>query len=215
VLVLADAVYLKAAWINQFSDAMTHDGTFHTATRGPVIAPLMRQHLHNVAYTARDGWQRVTLPYAGAHLTMRIVVPTARVAAINELTTALAAATAPAPGDPRCWVDLTLPRWNTGTTIALVPALRRLGVSDLFDPRADISGIAPGLFVSDALQRAVITVTEYGTEAAAITGVAVTTSGVSGAPIPMLADRPFAWAIVHEPTGTPVYTGHVIDPTAA
>jgi serine protease inhibitor len=28
------------------------------------------------------------------------------------------------------------------------------------------------------------------------------------------ADRPFAWAIVHDPTGTPLFTGHVVNPVA-
>jgi serpin B len=95
-----------------------------------------------------------------------------------------------------------------------VAALTKLGMADVFDGRADLTGIAAGLHVSDAIHRANVTVDERGTEAAAVTGIAVGTAGRTGSPIIMRADRPFAWAIVHEPTGTPVFVGHVSDPTA-
>jgi serine protease inhibitor len=213
VLVLANAVYLKATWRNQFSEGSTTDGTFATASGQQVAARLMRQQFHAVRYADGDGWQRVSLPYVGSELAMRVVVPTGQAADIAALAPALAAASQPSPTDRTAWVDLTLPKWDTATDLRLVPALRRLGMADVFGPRADLSGIAPRLFVSDAIHRANITVDESGTEAAAVTGIAVrTVSAQVGAPIVMRADRPFAWAIVHEPTGTPIFTGHVTNP---
>ena len=68
--------------------------------------------------------------------------------------------------------------------------------------------------MSDAVHRAVVTVDEEGTEAAAVTGIAVATGAIVGTPVELTADRPFLWAVVHEPTGTPVFAGHVVDPTA-
>jgi len=47
-----------------------------------------------------------------------------------------------------------------------------------------------------------------GTKASTILG-----SARVGTPTLMRVDRPFAWAVVHEPTGTPVFAGHVVDPT--
>ena len=115
--------------------------------------------------------------------------------------------------DPDRLVDLTLPRWRAATSLALVPALSGLGMPDAFGAHADLAGIAPGLFVSDAVHRANITVDEKGTEAAAVTGIAIASSGMAGPVVTVRADRPFAWAIVHAPTGTPLFTGHVVDPT--
>ena len=215
VLVLANAVYLKAAWLNQFSRAMTTDGPFTTPTGRQVTAQLMRQQLDAVPYAAGDGWRRISLPYVGDELTMRVVVPTRPAADTASLATALAAATQPSIHDRRCWVDLTLPRWNTATGLPLVAALGKLGMADVFSPKADLGGIAAGLSVSDAIHRADITVDERGTEAAAVTGIAVAMAVRAGAPITMRADRPFAWAVVHEPTGTPIFTGHVTNPTTA
>lgn len=212
VLVLANAVYLKAAWLNQFNQAMTTDAPFTTTAGHRVTARMMRQQFDAVPYKAGDGWQRVSLPYAGDELVMRVVVPTGHAADIASLTPALTAATQPAPRDRAAWVDLALPRWNTSTDLPLVPALTALGLADVFGSRADLGAIAPGLFVTDAIHRATITVDERGTEAAAVTGLAIGSSAPAGSPVLVRADRPFAWAVVHEPTGTPIFTGHVTNP---
>jgi serpin B len=174
----------------------------------------MNQQLEHARYMASNGWQRITLPYVGDELSMRIVVPTKPASSLRSLESALDAATKPNLTDPDEWVNLTLPKWDTKTDVDdLIPVLTELGMPDLFGARADLSGIAPGLSVDQVAHRATITVDEKGTEAAAVTGIGVATSARTGGPIEMRVDRPFAWAIVHEPTGTPVFTGHVIDPT--
>jgi serpin B len=78
---------------------------------------------------------------------------------------------------------------------------------------ADLAGIAGGVHVSQAVHRATIRVDETGSEAAAVTGIAIVGSARLGTPTTMRVDRPFAWAVVHEPTQTPVFVGHVVDPT--
>ena len=215
LLVLANAIYLKAAWLSPFTPSATRDGAFTTPSGRQVTARLMRQNLSGTGYIERDGWQRVTLPYVNGQLTMRIVLPAQRATSIDQLVPALTAATHRAPSDGVATVDLTLPRWDTATDLPLAPALQKLGTAGLFGSGADLSGIASGLFVSAAVHRANITVDEKGTEAAAVTGIAVAGGAQAGEPVTLHVDRPFAWAIVHEPTGTPIFTGHVTDPTAA
>ena len=211
-LVLANAVYLKANWASPFEAARTANGSFTLPSGRQVTGRLMRQTYEGVRYSAAADWQRVSLPYATSDLAMRVVVPRAATFRASTLAGALAAATASTARDKYAHVDLTLPRWNTSTALDLRTALTALGLKDLFEPDADLSGIARGLSVSDAVHRANITVNELGTEAAAVTGIGIATSAMSGAPIPVVADRPFAWAIVHEPTGTPLFTGHVVNP---
>ena len=87
--------------------------------------------------------------------------------------------------------------------------LREIGLTDL----TNFGGISgSGLSVSDAIHRANITVDEQGTEAAAVTGIAIAICGGCGPPA-VRADHPFAFAIVHRPTKTPLFIGHVADPT--
>jgi serpin B len=212
-LVLANAVYLRATWLRQFNPAMTVSGAFRRVGGSPVEGQLMRQIVDGVRYAETADWQRVTLPYAGGVLAMRVVVPRAVVDDVRALAALLPAAARAETGDPSGWVDLTLPRWESHVDLSLVRPLAALGMTDVFDARAaDLSGIAPGLSVSDAIHRATITVDEEGTEAAAVTGVAMRLSMRAGEPVEMRVDRPFVWAIVHEPTGTPMFLGHVVDP---
>jgi serpin B len=208
LLVLANAVYLKAGWLKQFTPESTTTGTFTTATGSSTQAQLMHQTTGAVGYAENDRWQRVTLPYVGGELTMRVVVPRRVARDLPTLTTLLPVATGPGSADALRAVDLTLPRWDTGTDLELLSPLRALGLTDL----SDLAGIAPAAMVTQGVHRANITVDEEGSEAAAVTGLAVAVSAVR-ASVTMRADRPFTWAVVHEPTQTPVFVGHVVDPT--
>jgi serpin B len=114
-------------------------------------------------------------------------------------------------------VDLMVPRWDFASDVALRDELVRLGIASIFDPdRADLSGMSPvRLFVAQAVHRATITVDEFGTEAAAVTAFAAApTSAQPNATVEMHADHPFAFAIMHVPTGTPLFLGQVADPSA-
>ena len=209
VMVLANAVYLKATWVTQFSASATTTGPFTTAAGSSVQAKMMRQATEPVRYTENDRWQRITLPYVGDELTMRIVLPRTVARDLPALNALVPVATAPVAADPYQTVDLTLPRWDTNTSLELLSELRELGLNSL----GDLTGIAPGVRVTQAVHRANITVDEEGSEAAAVTGIAIDVS----AQVPtttMRVDRPYAWAVVHEPTQTPVFVGHVVDPSA-
>jgi serpin B len=212
VLVLANAVYLKAGWAYPFSPAATVAGPFTTASGPKVSASFMTQILEGVAYRSTSAGTRVDIPYGAPNgvsgWTMRVVLPPAGATPRAGLDVACSEAVAVDAGRPTL-VKLTLPKWDTKTAIDLKSALAQLGADDL----ADLAGIADGVFVSQAVHRANITVDENGTEAAAATGIGVATSASASPPVPVRLDRPFAWAIVHEPTGTPVFTGHVVDPT--
>ena len=109
-------------------------------------------------------------------------------------------------------IDLSLPRWDFGTTIPLMPELRKIGLTDL----SNFRGISDsGLSLSDAIHRANITVDEQGTEAGAVTGTAFIAVCRRCGPPAVRADHPFAFAIVDRPTKTPLFIGHFADPTEA
>ncbi|MQA64006.1 MAG: hypothetical protein GEU86_21645 [Actinophytocola sp.] len=77
---------------------------------------------------------------------------------------------------------------------------------------SNLSRLAPSAFVSDAIHRANITVDEDGTEAAAVTGIAVATSAIEPE-VSIRADHPFAFAITH-PSGVPLFVGQVANPAS-
>ena len=218
-LVIANAVYFKGAWSSTFEKSETVSRAFTTPS-GRVTAHTMAQSFESATYGHGADWQRVSLPYAREQLEMRVVLPRAVVGDVATLTRMVGVAMASNTGDDLRSVDVRLPRWDTGTSIDLTQVLTKLGMTDAFDPaRANLNGIenGAGLYVDQAIHRANITVDEAGTEAAAVTAYgAVAMSAESSVPPPIdfYVDRPFAWAIVHRATGTPLFAGHVVDPTA-
>ena len=68
-----------------------------------------------------------------------------------------------------------------------------------------------GLFISAVAHQAFVDVNEEGTEAAAATGVVVEETSVGTM---FLADRPFLFLIHERETGTILFMGRVMDPTA-
>src|SRR5438067_2620531 len=66
-LVLANALYLKAPWVNEFSQNATQPESFFV--RGaPVDVPMMRKNAKDFAYARREGFTVVSVPYAGDEL---------------------------------------------------------------------------------------------------------------------------------------------------
>jgi serpin B len=202
VAVLANAIYLNADWARPFGEAYpTVPAAFATAA-GPVTVPMMQQ-IAEIPYAEGDGWQAADLAYRDSDLVMRILLPAPGRDPVELLprTTEIGAAMRPTP------VDLRLPKWESRTTVDLA----RVGPPELYQG-ADLSGIAPGAFVSRAVHEAWIRVDEEGTEAAAATVISIAVSAFESPDIRLHADRPFAYAIVHKPTGVPLFMGRVADP---
>ena len=98
------------------------------------------------------------------------------------------------------------------------PLLERLGMRKAFDRRkAGLSGMirkGPGeIWIDEILHKAVIEVTEKGTEAAAVTSVVVVAASISvDEPFVMVLDRPFFLAIRDNETGMILFMGSIADP---
>lgn len=210
-LVLANAVYLKADWQTPFVRNPITDEEF-TRIDGSTVQARMMSQLEMLGYAAGDGWQAVELAYAESDLAMWVIVPddvTDPAPLLAPPTLAeIAGALEPAQ------VSLHLPQWDFDSELDLVELLRGLGMQAPFGP-ADFSPITDDadLFIDQAVHKANITVDEWGTEAAAVTGLAFAESAPPAPDAVVRADRPFAFVIRHLPTGTPLFTGHVADPT--
>ena len=147
---------------------------------------------------SRHGWQAVEVPYDRGQLAMRILLPApGRAPAAMLAPRAMAAVAAKLQ---KRYLALTLPRWDFSADLDLAAALRGLGLTAPFRPGADLAGIAPGLYVQQAVHRANITVDEWGTEAAAVTGLSFPTAARMPPQLRMDVNRPFALAIVHVAT---------------
>jgi len=218
-LVLASAVYLKAAWTQPFPEGATAGAPFYPdgPDRPGLTVPMMRLTASR-AYLRGDGYQAVLLPYQGLSLAMAVVLPDGPLAALRPKVAA-AGLGALLAGTARCQVALSLPRFRLEAAFSLIPALRRLGVAAAFDGGADFSGIteAEPLRIGAVAHKAYIDVDEQGTEAAAATAVAIAMKAAirPTRPVTMIVDRPFLFAIIDTATGLPVFLGQVSHPRSA
>lgn len=216
VLVLANAVYFKGAWVDGFEPEDTADRPFH-APAGDVTVPMMAR-TGDLPYGEFNGFRAVKLPYEGDQISMLVILPDEDVAlatveadldpeALRELTSGMGTTE----------VDLQLPRFELRQKRSLVEDLRALGMESLFSD-ADLSGISSqgGLYVSEVVHEAYIAVDESGTVAAAATGVeAGATSDGEGNSGEVHVDRPFLFLLVDDVTGSVLFLGRIEDPTGA
>lgn len=216
-LALANAIYLKAPWLNPFDKSATASGTFSLLDGSSVQVPMM--HLQaRLDYAAGDSWRAVELPYVGGSLAMTLIVPddlasfeaNLDAATLDEVVGALR----------RASLILTMPTFDTESRIELSAMLQALGMPVPFDPaRADFSGITTEerLFIGFVIHQANITVDEAGTEAAAATVVGMDTSGGGPPPTPieLNINRPFLFVLRDVPTGAIVFMGRVVNPSSS
>ena len=224
-LVLANALYLKAAWASEFSEKATKPEPFHIRGGAAVDVPMMRKTDKRFGYAKRDGYTVVSLPYVGNDLQLLVFLP-AEVNGLRAVESKLTGETLAgcAKLDTRD-VDLHLPKFKLAPpTITLAEKFEALGMKTAFDKpqgSANFDKIAPRtpkdyLYISQIFHKTFIAVDEKGTEAAAATAVAMMTGSALRSPPPppveVKVDRPFVYAIQHVPSGVCLFLGRVTDP---
>src|SRR5262249_36669269 len=144
-LVLANALYLKAPWANEFSQNATQAEPFFV--RGaPVNVPMMRKTT-NFGYARHEGFTVVSLPYAGDELQFVVLLPD-DTNGLRELESKLSAdVLAGCAKLEKRDVDLHLPKFKfEPPTITLAKQFEALGMKSAFDQpkgRANFDKIAP------------------------------------------------------------------------
>ena len=214
VLVLADAVYFKAEWQAPFESKLTSDAPFTTADGRTVSVPTMRSPELAAPAAVTPDYSAVQLPYRGGRFAALAVMPTGQslAAFIASLTPGrLAQITSSLQSGE---VDVTIPRFTTTSTVgdSLQHALEALGMHLAFNSGADLSPMSPQAGqVGQIIQRDYLSVTEKGTEAAAVTGIAVETSLAVQRQVVHL-DHPFLFLIRDVKTGAILFASEVVDP---
>ncbi len=217
--ILLNAVYFKGTWLTKFSKENSRPGAYQ-APSGEKQVDFMRQEQRYAVRKAVGVGQAVALPYAKDDLRMVLVLPE---------SDGLAGARATAAALPARWAAIR-PRDEEKVVVVLPKFKIDSGVVELMDVLDASFGLGlikgedggfleiadrPDLHVDSVLHRAVISVDEEGTEAAAATAVMMATRAMKRPPPRVLKfDRPFVFAIEHAATGRVVFAGVVADPSA-
>lgn len=220
-LVVANAVYFKAPWEEEFAEYLTQPQPFTTPT-AKVSVPFMNKE-EDMIHAKNSACEILVLPYKSpSTCEMVFLLPAA-----NSSVTALLAAL---PSSFTQWRQsakfeygvAAVPKFKTTYDASLVPAFSAMGVKSAFSgATADFSGITANkkepLFISGILHKTYLDVNEKGTEAAAVTAIAMAGAGAPVERKPaftMKIDRPFVLAIADSKTNTILFVGAIYNPVA-
>jgi serpin B len=212
LVMLINAVTFDGKWDRPFKHHDTQNRPFQ-GHGGVRQVDMMSMHLEYFECANDHGAKAIALPYRGGLYKMVLALPAKGKPVSSILNqTAWTRLTRKLKGDT---ANVQIPRFFFETSYGLIPPLRKLGAGALFSPSNDFGRMAVGgerLSVTDAQHKAYIKVDEEGTEAAAVTEVAMTMDIVEN-PFEFVADRPFVFAIVENATGQILFIGVVNQPT--
>jgi serpin B len=217
-LVLVDAIYFNAAWLQPFHPADTKMKPFYRLDGSEVTVDRMAKN-ERLRYGEGNGYGSVEIPYEGGKLAFYVILP--EVGKFEEVESALSAGELQAlvEGMQPRQIALEMPKVTLGgDALRLKSVLSRMGMRHAFDPsQADFSGMVerdPAKFAIDEMHhKAFLRADEAGTEAAAATGAVFNVTSFVP-PITFTIDRPFIFFILDVPTRAMLFGGRILDPNA-
>lgn len=218
---LMNALYFKAKWAGTRHDPMfnsEHTGTedFHTAD-GKTVKVEMMNNMRYHQYAEMNGYKVLVLPYAGGRFNMYVLLPDdgdlgGMIEKLQD--TSWKDILGSLKQDAEVYVKL--PKFEVENKFELSEVLRSLGVEKAFvEGEAEFDRMfepKPGCYywINKVIQKSRIAVSEWGTEAGSVTVVEMNVE--SAAPVDpkrvyFYADRPFAFVIGEETSGTILFEG--------
>ncbi len=218
VMFLLNAIYFKGIWQKEFNEKSTQEFTFYPE-KGESFNTKMMQRLDTLPYTKNDLFSAVELSYGKGNYNMYVFLPESG-KTVNDITNEL---------NEKNWntwmksfnvirdVDIKFPRFKYEYEITLNDVLTQMGMGIAFSgSKADFSGISKkdNLFIDYVKHKSFIEVNEEGTEAAAVTVVAIARTSLSPGPqkTPFIVNKPFMYAITEKSTGAILFMGTVKNP---
>lgn len=219
ILALATTIYFRAKWSDEFSESSTAPDTFHSLS-GDVICDFMRQSETNTYYWS-DRFSAVSKRLEGSGA-MWFLLPDEGVTPeelfSDEKTLDFLLSGGESAENKYLVVNLSVPKFDISSDMELSPALKAMGITDVFDP--EISDFSPMtddidiVFLSKVKHAARAAIDEEGVTAAAYTVMMM--CGAAAPPdeeVDFILNRPFIFAITGT-DGLPLFVGIVHQPQA-
>jgi serine protease inhibitor len=212
---VVSALFLKAEWEQPLGIAPPIE--FRTADGRKRLVDAMARRYERLPYLEERDFEAVALPYRGGQLRFYLFLPREGVSLrlwVRQLDAARW----------RAWrkqfkereVELHMPKFEITSEHDLRDPLQQIGVRQIFRDgglRGVVEGAETAGYIGLWAQQATVRVDERGTEAAA--GSAITAFVLDYGTVQMRVDRPFLFAIVHEPTELILLMGVVHAPPAS
>ncbi|XP_050125233.1 serpin-ZX-like isoform X2 [Malus sylvestris] len=224
-LIIANALYFKGVWNDQFDASMTFKHNFYLPNGTKVRAPFMCRSYEDQYVRAFDSFKVAKLEYEPGkdkerQFSMYFLLPNER-----DGLPALVDRVCSEPGFLDRYLPKTrvkvgafkIPRFKFTSGFKASKILEDLGLVLPFNGNGDLSEMVESpLRKANIIHKSFIEVDEEGTKAAAVSVFAeLRCCGESVKPIKRIhfvADHPFLFLIREEMTGTVQFIGHVLNP---
>ncbi len=213
-LVLSNAIYFKATWLEPFEEIFTDAGMFTGLDDEKISVTMMHGSDLNFLYYQGENFQSFQMPYVGGEVSMLVILPDEGDYQDFESSLTVETLDQIAEGMVYSPIRLTFPKFEFESEISLAQILADMGMPLAFSDAADFSGMTGNkdLFISDVFHKAYVNVDEEGTEAAAATAVIMSVTSAPADPIEITVDRPFMLVIREHQTNTILFMGRVVSP---
>ncbi|XP_025975649.1 alpha-1-antitrypsin-like [Dromaius novaehollandiae] len=212
VMLLASFIFFKGKWEKPFKPELTEEREFFVDEETTVKVPMMHQTgIFDFYFDEKLPCTVVRLHYNGSataflvlpekekmkHLEQTLVKETVREWSENLLQRT---------------ISLYLPKFSISGSYEIKNTLNKMGITDVFTDRADLSGItgAPELKVSKVIHKTALDVDERGTEAAAATAAEIMTISL---PPTIEFNHPFFMLIFDRATNSTLFIAKIVNPT--
>ena len=201
---LINAVYFNATWLDEFDKSATEPDDF-TAIDGTVKKIDFMNQTTYLGYDITDGVQVVKLPYKGdADVKMSMYLLMGEENIQNPVQVVK-------NSDFNSeFVALSLPKFKTEFKMQINDMLEGLGIVRGYTPAAQFAPMygADGMWIVGSLHKTYIKVDEKGTEAAAVTVIALGKGAMpTSDPIVVKFNKPFSYVIMDDATGEALFVG--------
>ncbi len=204
---LANAVYFRGRWADEFSKKATKDDYFTDRKGKKHTIPFMNRSGW-MNYTDENGVKIIEIPYlnredkldnktgefAGRERLENIDVSMYVMMSDNSF---LPEKSLKEANFSSVYADLSLPKFDIEYSTGLEKILKDIGVKKAFTDVAEFGDMfnEGNMFISDILHKTYITVDEEGTEAAAVTALFLAGSSMPSEPLEVKFDKPFTFVV--------------------
>ncbi|XP_016999026.2 serine protease inhibitor 88Ea-like [Drosophila takahashii] len=231
MLVLANAAYMKGAWLSQFKVEKTTQQPFYINDREQTMVPMMHQsatfkmnideHLqaqilklpYRTKFITKD--DQLLTPEDKSDVSMVLILPTSNYNNVNDLISQLDAdslKTLVEQSIPR-ELEVAVPKFQFEQRLVLTPILGNMGINKTFGSGSTFENLTPDHISIDGAQHmAKIKVDEMGSTAAAATILLASRSAGRPVPTKFICDHPFVFIIYDERVHTILFAGVYSDP---
>ncbi|NWX15159.1 A1AT protein, partial [Aegotheles bennettii] len=215
MMVMVNYIFFKGYWEKPFNNLATRDDDFFLDAKNSVKVKMMHQNkVFNIYRDKKLSCWVVEIPYKG-NVTSLFILPDE--GTMKQVEDALLKETVSnwLNSRKKRKIYLDLPKFSISGSYDVKRLFEKMGVTEVFSDQANLSGVAENtlLKVSKAIHKAMVDVSENGTEAAAVSVIEKVPLSAEIPPPPYIKfNRAFLMMIIDKTTDGFLFMGKIVNP---